>query len=316
MLVGIDSNQQSGTPRVAPGNPDGSYLIQKLEGAVVHPPTGALTQPVIDVIRQWITDGAIDDTVVPPAAPVQISSVSVTPNQTLTAPPTQIVVGFTRDLDASSVNANTIILERSGGDASFTNGNEVQIVAASVAVANNNAQSAVIDLTGAVMPDDSYRLQVLGNGAAVVMDLDANALDGEFTGIFPSGNGMPGGDFISFFSIQTPVVLGPTLDQIQAVVFSPSCATAGCHTGPAGNFLPAGLDLSNADASFASLVNAMSMQSMGQTLVIPGDPDNSYLIQKLEGNGLGNVMPPPPRAPLAAATIAEIRQWITDGALR
>ena len=149
------------------------------------------------------------------------------------------------------------------------------------------------------------------------MDVDANALDGEFTGVFPSGNGTAGGDFISFFTIATPVVLGPTLDQIQAIVFTPSCATAGCHTGPAGNMLPTGLDLSDADASFASLVNAMSMQSMGATLVIPGDPDNSYLVQKLEGSAaVGNVMPPPPRATLAPATIAEIRQWIMDGALR
>ena len=81
--------------------------------------------------------------------------------------------------------------------------------------------------------------------------------------------------------------------------------------------LPAGLDLSDADASFASLVNVMSAQSMGATLVIPGDPDNSYLVQKLEGSAaVGSVMPPPPRTTLAPATIAEIRQWISDGALR
>jgi hypothetical protein len=56
---------------------------------------------------------------------------------------------------------------------------------------------------------------------------------------------------------------------------------------------------------------------MGETLVIPNDPDNSYLIRKLEGNaGVGSVMPPPPRMALGAATIAEIRQWIADGALR
>ncbi len=316
MLVGIDSNAQPGTFRVSAGNPNGSYLIQKLEGAVVHPPTGALTQPVIDVIRAWITNGAIDDTLVPPAAPIQVSSIAPMPNQTLDAPPNQIVIGFTREPVAASVNANTIILERSGDDASFTNGNEVQIAAVSITVANNNPQTVVFDLTGANMPDDIYRLRVLGDGASVITDIDANALDGEFTGLLPSGNGMAGGDFISFFTISTPVVLGPTLDQIQAVVFSPSCATAGCHTGPAGNILPTGLDLTNANASFVSLVNAMSMQSMGETLVIPGDPDNSYLIQKLEGNGLGNVMPPPPRATLPPATIAVIRQWITDGALQ
>jgi hypothetical protein len=31
---------------------------------------------------------------------------------------------------------------------------------------------------------------------------------------------------------------------------------------------------------------------------------------------VGGIMPPPPAAPLSAAEIAAIRQWIMDGALR
>ena len=56
---------------------------------------------------------------------------------------------------------------------------------------------------------------------------------------------------------------------------------------------------------------------MGETLVVPGSPDTSYLVDKVEGMAaVGNVMPPPPRPTLDAASIAVIRQWITDGALR
>ena len=105
------------------------------------------------------------------------------------------------------------------------------------------------------------------------------------------------------------------LDQIQATVFTPSCATVGCHTGA----VPAGaLDLSTADASFMGMVNVASAQLAGAIQVIPGDPDNSYLIRKLENDVgiVGLIMPPPPALPLDPVVIAEIRQWITDGALR
>ena len=56
----------------------------------------------------------------------------------------------------------------------------------------------------------------------MIMDLDGNALDGEFGSAFPSGNFVAGGDFVAQATITTPVVMGPTLPQIQAIVFGPS----------------------------------------------------------------------------------------------
>jgi hypothetical protein len=50
--------------RVTPGNPDASYLIQKLEGTpgivALRMPRNAppLDQTTISVIRQWISNGA------------------------------------------------------------------------------------------------------------------------------------------------------------------------------------------------------------------------------------------------------------------
>ena len=51
-------------------------------------------------------------------------------------------------------------------------------------------------------------------------------------------------------------------------------------------------------------------------MVIANDPDNSYLIQKLENDPdiVGLVMPP--GVPLQQTDIDVIRQWILDGALR
>lgn len=317
MLVGIASSQDMGLLRVNPGNPNASYLIQKLEGTASSgqqmPPTGnPLAQAEIDVIRQWITDGAVDDTAPPPANPIRVASLSPAPGADLDTAPTQIVAGFDRDLDASTINELTFLLEGSGGDGTFADGNEVSIDGTGRVAVGANPASAIFDLQGVALADDTYRIQLLGNGANVIMDLDANALDGEYLGVFPSGNGAAGGDFTVTFMITTPVVLGPTLDQIQAVVFTPICS--GCHTG-VGAILPGSMNLTNADASLMNLVNIDSVNEPGIFRVLAGDPDNSYLIDKLEGtHTVGGIMPPSGMLP--QTTIDEIRQWITDGALR
>jgi len=315
MLVGITSTQDAGVQRVNAGNPDLSYLITKLESAGASgeqmPPAGALAQADIDVIRQWITDGATDDTVVPPAAPIRVTSLSPAPFAALTAPPTQIVAGFDADLDATTVTTTTFILEASNGDMAFDDGDDIPITPVSVAVSGTNPRSAIMDLTGVALADDTYRISLLGTGGSVIMDQDANALDGEYTGALPSGNGTEGGDFRVQFTITTPIVLGPTLAQIQAVIFTPTCATANCHSGA----LPdGGLNLSDAATSYANLVGQPSSVQAGAIRVIELDPDNSYLIQKLEGAATidGNQMPQ--GAPLLQADIDVIRQWITDGA--
>ena len=319
MLVGVASTQNAGVQRVNPGNPNNSYLVQKLEGTATTggrmPPSGALPAADITTIRQWITDGAIDDRVAA-NTPIRVTSLSIVPGSTLTTTPGQITAGFDRDLDASTVNANTFILQRSNNDGVFGDGDDIAIAAASVSAPGANPRSAVFSLNGITLVDDTYRVRLLGTGASIIMDLDANALDGEFSGAFPSGNGVEGGDFAAQFTMMAPVVLGPTLDQIQAVIFTPSCATAGCHN--AGT-QAAGLSLANADTSFLELVGQFSNQ-VGQStvmLVAPNDPDASYLIRKMEGAAgiTGNRMPPSGAA-IPQADINQVRLWITNGALR
>ena len=129
----------------------------------------------------------------------------------------------------------------------------------------------------------------------------------------PSGNRVAGGDFVSLFTLMTPIVLGPTLDQIQAVIFSPSCA--GCHSGNGSTSGIDDMDLRDADASFNTLVNVTSAQDANFARVEPGQPANSYLVQKLQGiASVGNVMPP--GGGLSADEIMAVEDWITNGALR
>lgn len=314
MLVGIQSGQDAGLQRVEAGDPDNSYLVQKLEGTASSgqqmPPGAALPQSEIDVIRQWITDGALDDRVVV-LDPITVTSLSPMPNAALTAQPASIVAGFSRELNQATVDATTFLLSGSGGDGTFADGNEVQITAAAISVPAANPQSAVFDLTGVVLADDTYRIQLLGGATNAIMDLDGNALDGEYFGNLPSGNGIAGGDFMVQFTIATPVVIQPTLDEIQAVVFTPNCATSTCHTGatPAG-----GLDLSDADTSHMALVDMPSSQ--GTLLVAPTLPDDSYLVHKIEGTQAAGQRMPLGRAPLSQPEIDAIRLWITNGAAR
>lgn len=229
--------------------------------------------------------------------------------------PAQITAGFDREVDASTVNLNTFILEASNNDGVFGDGDDIAITAFSITVPTANTQSAEFNLTGVALADDTYQVRLLGSGASFILDLDANMLDGEFSGAFPSGNGAAGGDFVTQFTVAVPVVIGPTLNEIQAAVFTPTCATSSCHSN--GN-QAAGLALGDADTSFGELVGEFSGQN-GQgavMLVAPFDPDASYLIQKLENTAGISGGRMPPGVPLQQSDIDEIRQWIMDGALR
>ena len=170
---------------------------------------------------------------------------------------------------------------------------------------------------GNLPPGEQYRqlslIVLMAAGNTPILDLGGNILDGEFLVTYPpSGDGVQGGDFIVQFSITTPITLGPTLTQIQAVIFGPTCATAGCHSGAVPD---ANLDLSDEATSRANLVGVSTTQLGGAGIrVISGDPDNSYLIQKLENAaGIEGQQMPLGGAPLPQADIDVIRQWITDG---
>jgi hypothetical protein len=73
-----------------------------------------------------------------------------------------------------------------------------------------------------------------------------------------------------------------------------------------------------ADNAVASLVGVNAVGAPNVKRVVPGEPEASYLISKLEGThgevgGLGGQMPfggPP----LSIVEIAKIRRWVKDGA--
>jgi hypothetical protein len=102
----------------------------------------------------------------------------------------------------------------------------------------------------------------------------------------------------------------PTLQAIQKNVFTPSCALSFCH----GDAMMADLDLREG-SSFGELVNVPSVEDPSRFRVEPFNPDDSYLICKLEACStmIGQQMPLI-GGPLDQPVIDVIRQWITDGA--
>jgi len=204
-LVGVASRGVSSILRVAPGNPNQSYLIQKLDGNAQvggRMPLGGppLPQSTINFIRQWITDGA-QPVIVESTGPPVIVSVSPDSGSVLTDSPTQVLVSFDQEIDASTINELTIVLLQSGRDGRFDDGNEENIVATSVELSGINSRQAIMELSGALLADDDYQIIVNGSGPSIVLNLAGAALDGDFTITFPTGNGIEGGNFASTFTI-------------------------------------------------------------------------------------------------------------------
>lgn len=110
----------------------------------------------------------------------------------------------------------------------------------------------------------------------------------------------------------SPTTNAISLAQLQDDIFTPFCAS--CHTGGGA---PQGLRLDSIENTFADLVDVDSQEIPSLRLVAIGDPDNSYLVHKVEGRStiVGSRMPLG-QPPLASESIQAIRDWITAGATR
>jgi len=113
--------------------------------------------------------------------------------------------------------------------------------------------------------------------------------------------------------------LEPTFSSIQREIFSNSdssgrVACIQCHNAAGRNFA-GGLSLVEG-VSYGLLVNVASRDKPGATRVIPGDPEGSYLIHKLQGfpNLVGERMPRTGGPYLTSGQISIIKRWIELGA--
>lgn len=160
LLVGVPSNEVASLLRVRPGDPDNSYIIQKLEG---HAAVGAqmplggpyLDAPTIATIRQWISDGAL----APPASAAGAFAALVAspaPGAVLDGAPARIVLGFNAELDQTRIDAGSLLLERlPAGD-----GEAARPVALALSVARGNPRALLAEPLQTLAPG-RYRLSAL-----------------------------------------------------------------------------------------------------------------------------------------------------------
>jgi methionine-rich copper-binding protein CopC len=179
LLVGVASSEVSSLQRVRPGDPDNSYLIQKLEGRAAvgaqmpfgGPPLPAST---IAFIRQWIANGALRPADATPGTvnAFEITSVAPASGELLQSAPQQLVVGFSSELNATRVDGGSVRLERVADD----NSDALVRVAAAVRVPESNTRAIVV--TPAVaLPAGHYRLVFDADPGNVLTDLAGHKLD-------------------------------------------------------------------------------------------------------------------------------------------
>ncbi|HSW15364.1 MAG TPA: hypothetical protein VLI06_21125 [Solimonas sp.] len=101
----------------------------------------------------------------------------------------------------------------------------------------------------------------------------------------------------------------PRIESIQTQVFDRHCIS--CH---AGNNPSGAMGLDDAQTSHDNLVGVRAAEFPLRFRVQPGNPDDSYLVHKLEGSQAVGARMPQGGAPLSPDLIAAIRQWIADGA--
>jgi len=180
-LVGVPSTEQPNVQRVEPGDPDSSYIIRKLQNTPgitgAQMPFGGpyLPQSTIDVIRQWITNGAQKpaaaqsiEAAVRSVQRFAVDSASPDDGSIVSAPVPQIVVAFNGDIDANLINNTTITLD-SGPS---------QPVLFTAAVPTGNPAALIIK-PQAPLGNGTYRLTL--HGPLANMNAQALGSDVSFT---------------------------------------------------------------------------------------------------------------------------------------
>ena len=114
--------------------------------------------------------------------------------------------------------------------------------------------------------------------------------------------------------------LEPTFEAIQREIFETAEAggrrnCTACHTN-VGRTPAAGLNLTH-DVAYQQIVNVAAQNKPGAIRVVPGNPDASYLVHKVEGTpGIVGLRMPFVAPYLTDGQILILRRWIEIGAPR
>ena len=234
----------------------------------------------------------------PPAENIlQVIDLQPAAGEVVSQLPTSIVATFSNFIDSASVVSDSVQFSASGGDGSFGEANDVVINPTDITVSE---QSITLDLSGIAFNPDTFQLLLSGIGTSAILGDDGAPLDGD-------ADNVAGGDFISTFTVAQAPNVSPTFTEVQEI-FTVSCLP--CHSNLS---LSGGLGL-QAPQTFSNIVNVPSSQVPSLSRIEPNDPEESYIIDKLEGTQAVGGQMPLGQSPLPAQTIQLIRDWITAGA--
>jgi hypothetical protein len=175
MLVNAPSVEVPSLRRVSPGDPDSSYLIQKLEGHAAvggQMPLGQapLPQATIDVIRQWITNGAAPAPAAAGEALMTLNAVAPVEDEILTRTSAEPLISANGAIQLSTINAGNLVVERSASGEFDDAMNVTRIQGAQLNVRSQNPTVFSVTLPAAERIPGNYRITLLGTGPAPVLD--------------------------------------------------------------------------------------------------------------------------------------------------
>ncbi len=207
LLVGVPSTEVPTLDRVKAGDPDNSYIILKIQGspgivgARMPFDETPLPQSTIDVIRQWIANGAPQGT--PAAAsgnlkamqriqalanatpaPFNVTQTSPLDGAVVDTPISHIMVAFNQEVDATLVNYTNLTVERVGS-AQVPAAGDIQTVRipSYAALAEGNPAAIIIKPAAPLLPG-TYRVTVRGAGGGALAGLNAQPLGSDYSFTF------------------------------------------------------------------------------------------------------------------------------------
>jgi hypothetical protein len=243
--------------------PERGNAQQNLHWTLRNLPPGTYYWSVQAIDNGTLASGwASEQSVVVPGT-TTVTAMSPTPGTTLLSPPTTITLTLSGPVDPATVTTSTVRLVRGGNDGALNTGDDVEVVPAGVSVIGGN--QIQVDLTGVVLPNNPYRVRLVGVSTAdpsavgrwaldetsgvVAIDTSGQANDGALIN-GPTHVGGKTGNALHFNGVDQEVIV-------------PDASVHSTHAGPSGQM------------TLSAWVRMSALPSAGTRTTIVGKGENN-----------------------------------------